>query len=156
MSKNPTYNDVLKEALESPSITNCNLSREAIEKAIADISQQLRGVMSTGERLVLVADRAELRATLKGMPEASYFERYAGGTIMTTTPKSFRKLAQKWHDPEFWKSRGNEMDSGDCADELERLCDEWEQHFECSSKNDLEKLMFPDSIVEKVLGAKER
>lgn len=64
MTKKP-YNVVLKEALNQPANENCELSTDEIQRAIAAITQGLAGPMSNDERLMLVSDRSELRATLK-------------------------------------------------------------------------------------------
>jgi hypothetical protein len=58
------YIKVLQKALNQPAIKNCGMSRNDIVHAIAGISDQLRGPMSNEERLLLVADRSEFRATL--------------------------------------------------------------------------------------------
>lgn len=59
-----TYTDALAEALNQQPITT-SMSNQEIEGAIAHISAILKEPMSNAERLMLVADRAELRATLK-------------------------------------------------------------------------------------------
>jgi hypothetical protein len=64
MAKAP-YIKVLEHALDQPPIQNCSLSRAGIEERIAAICTTLRGPLTNEERLCLVADRSELRATLK-------------------------------------------------------------------------------------------
>lgn len=67
VAKKTTYNEVLKEALNQPAIKDCKLSRAEIEARIAEIGKQLIGYMPNEERLCAVADRSELRATLRAM-----------------------------------------------------------------------------------------
>lgn len=43
------------------------MTREYIEKAVADITKQLKGYMSNGDRALLVAERKDLRDLLKKM-----------------------------------------------------------------------------------------
>lgn len=68
MAKAP-YIKVLAEALNQTAIPNCQMSNQELEAAIADIGEQLKGPLSNEERLLLVADRAEFRATLKKRTE---------------------------------------------------------------------------------------
>lgn len=62
-----TYNDALKIAMDQPAIPNCTMSRGEIEEAIKQIGEKLKWPLSNIERLLLVADRAELRSTLKSL-----------------------------------------------------------------------------------------
>jgi hypothetical protein len=64
MAKAP-YNKLLQEALNQPAIKDCTMSDAELEAAIAGIGEQLKGHLSNEERLLLVADRSEFRATLK-------------------------------------------------------------------------------------------
>jgi len=66
-----TYNDALKEALNQPPIDNCGMTNQELESAIEDITEQLKGYLPNAERLMLVADRSEFRATLKQRLRAS-------------------------------------------------------------------------------------
>jgi hypothetical protein len=59
------YIKVLQEAMNQPAIPNCKMSQAEIEEAIKNINDELRGPLSNQERLLLVADRSELRASLK-------------------------------------------------------------------------------------------
>jgi hypothetical protein len=67
-SMKKAYGRAVQEAMNQPAIEGCKASRDEIEKIIAEISEQLRGPMGNAERLLLVADRSELRATLAKMP----------------------------------------------------------------------------------------
>jgi len=60
-----TYYDALKQALNQPAIDNCKLSNDQLASAITGITATLAGYLPDTVRLELVADRAELRATLK-------------------------------------------------------------------------------------------
>lgn len=59
------YMKVLQETLNQPAIKNCGMTTAQINEAIGDITEQLRGPLSNQERLLLCAERSELRATLK-------------------------------------------------------------------------------------------
>lgn len=47
-----------------------SLTRDEIEAAISDISARMKGPLPTSERLLLHADRADLRAALDRLPQA--------------------------------------------------------------------------------------
>jgi len=63
MSKAP-YVKVLAKALNQPPIANNKRSRAELEKAAEEISAMLKGPMCYEERLMLVADRSAIRATI--------------------------------------------------------------------------------------------
>lgn len=66
MMAKKTYYDAVKEALDDqPALANCSLTDAEIEAEIAEISQKLTGPLSNVERIECIADRSELRATLK-------------------------------------------------------------------------------------------
>lgn len=59
------YMKALDLALNQKAVNNNTMTADQIKQSIADISQTLRGPLDNNERLSLVADRAELRATLR-------------------------------------------------------------------------------------------
>ncbi len=58
------YHRALEKVSKGDSDRFKHMSKEEIETAIADITAGLRGPMSDNERLMLVGDRADLRAVL--------------------------------------------------------------------------------------------
>lgn len=65
------YTKALHEIMTDETVRPCSLTRSEIETAIAEISSQLKGPLSNTERLLLVADRHELRKALAAIPTAS-------------------------------------------------------------------------------------
>lgn len=62
-----SYMKVLAESMNQPAIENCTMTFDEIKSAIEAISKRLVGPLSNAERLLLVAERSELRATLKSL-----------------------------------------------------------------------------------------
>jgi hypothetical protein len=58
------YHKALKKVSEGDADKFKHLSKEQIDEGIAAISEELKGPMSNTERLMLVGDRADLRAAL--------------------------------------------------------------------------------------------
>ncbi len=65
MNKTDGYTKLLIECLSADPIKDCAMTDEQIREAILHISENLRGWLTNEDRLCLVAERAELRATLK-------------------------------------------------------------------------------------------